>query len=640
MAEFGYAGHILEVDLSSGRTNKLATADYADRFIGGRGIAARLYWDRVTPQIKAFDPENCLIFMTGPVAGFPRLAGARWQVCSKSPAMEPQNFSYGNLGGSWGVWLKFAGYDGLVVTGKADKPVYLYVHDGKVDIKDASHLRGKTGVETREMLKAELGKQVRVLATSPAGEHLVIFANILADEDSTGSSGFGSVLGSKNIKAIAAVGDSKPTAAHPNRMKELADRIFRLRKGTWEPYTPAVAGKTRVHACYGCISGCMREDYTADGGEHSKFFCQASDTYRRHAVKYYGGWHDVIFHATRLCNEYGLDTAVVQPMIDWLARCYQQGVLRDEDAGMPLSKIGSAEFIEAFVGKVAWREGFGDVLAQGTFKAAELIGKGAKELIGDSIATRANEGMDYDPRLYITTGLLYALEPRRPIQQIHEITLSVLQWLEWFKGSKGPPFLTTKVLQNIAQKFWGGRIAADFSTFEGKALAARVIQNREYAKESLILCDFLWPIIWVRHSDDHVGDPTLESQVFSAVTGRETDEQGLYRFGERILNLQRAILMREGWGGRAGDKLLDFVHEQPLQTLRFNRDCQVPGKDGEIISKKGAVLERAAFELMKDELYQLRGWDVPSGFQTRAKLVELGLGDVAGELERQGLLRG
>ncbi|MFC1942596.1 aldehyde ferredoxin oxidoreductase N-terminal domain-containing protein, partial [Chloroflexota bacterium] len=134
MAEFGYAGEILKVNLSDGNISRLSTADYAERFLGGRGIAAKLYWDMVPPQIKAYDPENCLIYITGPVAGFSRFAGSRWQVCGKSPAMEPESFSYANMGESWGSRLKYAGYDGLVVQGQADRPVYLFIHDDVVEI--------------------------------------------------------------------------------------------------------------------------------------------------------------------------------------------------------------------------------------------------------------------------------------------------------------------------------------------------------------------------------------------------------------------------------------------------------------------------------------------------------------------------
>ena len=137
MTEFGYAGEILKVNLSDGRITKLPTADYADRFLGGRGMAAKLYWDMVPAQAKAFYPENCLLYVTGPLVGSTGLAGSRWQVCGKSCSMEPESFSYADLGGPWGIWLKYAGYDGLAVQGKADKPVYIFIHDGAVEIRDA-----------------------------------------------------------------------------------------------------------------------------------------------------------------------------------------------------------------------------------------------------------------------------------------------------------------------------------------------------------------------------------------------------------------------------------------------------------------------------------------------------------------------
>jgi aldehyde:ferredoxin oxidoreductase len=638
VSDFGYAGKILRVDLSAGGTSLVPTSRYADRFLGGRGIGARIYWEEVAPEIKAFDPENRLIITTGPVAGFRRLAGSRWQVCGKSPAAARELFSYANLGGSWGAYLKYAGYDGMVVQGKADKPVYLFVQNDITEIRDASFLWGRKTTDVRDMLKGELGKEVRIMAIGPAGENLVPFSILLADNDATASSGFGSVMGSKRLKAIAVAGDRRPKAADPDRVRELSDQVFRLRKGTWNVYTPAIPGKTKPHACQGCISGCTREMYELENGKRVKFFCQAGDVYRRPAIKYHQGWSEVIVQATGLCNEYGLDTAVIQPMVDWLQKCHQAGVLKDKQTGIPLSSIGSYEFIETLIRKISLMEDFGQILAQGTMKAAEVIGQGAGDLIGDTIATSANEQSDYDPRLYVVNGLLYAVEPRRPIQQIHEIGLTLLQWLEWLKGGKDG-FLSTEALLTIAERYWGGRTVVDFSTYDGKALAAKMIQDREYAKECLILCDFLWPILWVRHSETHVGDPSLESQVFSAIVGRETNEKELNTIGERIFNLQRAILLREGWGGREGDRLFDFFHDQPLQTMRFNRDCLVPGRDGETVSRKGKVLERIGFERMKDEYYELRGWDVESGLQTRARLQELDLEDVADGLEKRGLLR-
>ena len=189
MNAYGHAGEILTVDLSGGKTHKRPTAVYADRFLGGRGLAAKLYWDMVPAEAKALDPENCLICVSGPTAGFNGIAGNRWQVCAKTPAHEPEAFSNGNMGGKWGTALKFAGYDALTVQGKSEKPVYLFIHDGTVEIKDASHLWGRTTFDTQDIRRNELGKGVSVLTIGPAAENLVSFATLLSDENASGSRG-------------------------------------------------------------------------------------------------------------------------------------------------------------------------------------------------------------------------------------------------------------------------------------------------------------------------------------------------------------------------------------------------------------------------------------------------------------------
>jgi aldehyde:ferredoxin oxidoreductase len=641
MPEFGYAGAILEVDLSRKHTVSLPTDEYADRFIGGRGLAAKLYWDNVSPQTKALDSGNRLIFATGPLAGFPRLAGSRWKICGKSAAMEPQTFSYCNLGGSFGAFIKFAGYDAIAIQGSSDKPVYLFVRDGIPEIRDASFLWGKDAIETQEIIKAELGKRVRVASIGPAGENLVSFTTVLADENSSGGSGFGSVMGSKKLKAIALVGNNKPVAAQPERLSQLADYIYQLRGHHLDgPNKWTHEGRTKRRACYGCLGGCIRQYYETTAGKEVKFYCQAADMYEEAAIKYYGAWNEAIVQATDLCNRYSLDTFALESMIIWLARCYEKGLLGEEETGLPLSKLGSAEFIEILVRKISLREGFGDTLAEGTIKAAELVGRGAGELIGDSITTMANDRAMYDPRLFIINALHYATEPRKPIQELHEISRIVLPWIgAWVGSSQLSGLLSSEDITDIADKFWGSRVAGDLSTYEGKALAAKKTQDRTSSKESLVLCDSHWPITWIKSSDKHVGDPTVEAQLFSAVTGRETDEEGLNKIGERIFNLQRAIRMREGWGGRHGDRLLDAFHDIPIQDERFNPDCLVPGKDGKPVSRKGAVVERDKFEELKSEYYALRGWDVASGFQTRTKLQELGLTDIADDLMKRGLLK-
>ena len=230
MSEFGYAGKILRVDLSLGTVGETSTMEYAD-FLGGRGIAAKIYWDEVSPDVDAADAENRLVFATGPLAGLHVLGTSRWTVCGKSPHSTPEHFSYSNLGGTWGAALKFAGYDALVISGKSEKPVYVLLRDGVCELRDASHLWGKGSVETRDIIKSQLGKSVRVVAIGPAGENKVPMATLLADNDASGSGGLGATMGAKSLKAVAIQGTNKGTkVARPERLRELTEYFRGLKR--------------------------------------------------------------------------------------------------------------------------------------------------------------------------------------------------------------------------------------------------------------------------------------------------------------------------------------------------------------------------------------------------------------------------
>jgi aldehyde:ferredoxin oxidoreductase len=673
MPEYGYAGKILLVNLSDGCTTERDTADYADKYIGGHGIAARLYWEMVPPQAKAFDPENCFICANGPVAGFPGFAGSRWKACGKSPLGDPETFSYCNLGERWGIWLKYAGYDAISVQGKAEKPVYIYIHDNKIEIKDASHLRGKTTFETTDNLKAELGKNASVLTIGPAGENLIPYAIVWAEGGASGGGGLGAVMGSKNLKAIVvAASDQRPVAADPARVRQLMDRIQATRAKSMLPSPWEVPGLTRNHACYGCGIGCSRQLYDVEDDRTYKALCQASMFYAVPTMKYAGKDDGDHLLATRLVDGYGIDTAILSGMIMWLENCFKEGLINEKETGLPLSKFGSPEFIKEITRQITYREGFGEILARGTTAAAAVVGPKAEEMLSLYIATRGGDNKDYDPRVMMTTALLYALEPRKPIQQLHEVAMPLLTWLRRAEGDENIPF-SSESYQQLATGLWGSAIAADFSTYEGKALAARKLQDRVFAKESLVICDLRWTMAQTfRYGGDESGPLTesdvytktreketgvkglprkpraasteaavTESEIYAAITGKDTDETGLYRKGERIFNLQRAILLRQGWPGRKGDKLLDYYHNVPLRKgeLHLNVNGLAPGHNGEVMSKVGTVVDRDKFEDMKSEYYGLRGWDVETGLPTRAKLSELQLDDVAADLGGRGLLK-
>jgi aldehyde:ferredoxin oxidoreductase len=636
---YGYSGTILRIDLSSGTVSRVPTADYAERFIGGRGLASKVYWDEVPPEAGAFDPENRLIFAVGPMAGVNGVSGSRWVICGKSSLASPDGFNYCNLGGDWGYNLKTAGYDALVVHGRSEKPVYVLVQDDRVEIRDASHLRGKTTVETRDALTEEVGESVKVVAIGPAGENLVAFASVLADRDASGSSGFGAVMGSKNLKAIAVHGSGRVKVADPDRCRELAAYARELRKGFGMGFTPGTDQDMKLTRdyCRGCTGGfCFRGKYTSSGGKTGKYMCGSATFYVLRARRYYGESNEVPFLASMACNEYGVDTHQIDVMMQWLSKCHQAGVLTEEGTGIPLAKQGSLEFIETLVRKIALREGIGDVLARGTIRAAEALGREASDLLTDYITPSGHFALIEGPRMYISTGLLYAMEPRQPMSQLNQMgTLNL--WLMWVY-KQADAFVSSDVYRAIGERMFGSREAVDFTTYEGKALAAKMIQDRDCANNSLILCSYLFPIMFSSTTANHLGDPSIESKLLSAVTGREIDEEGLYRVGERLFNLQRAILAREGHRGRDWDRISEHNFTKPLKFDLHNPGLLSPAEGDAVVSKKGAVLDRDRFERLKDEYYALREWDVATGLQTRSGLEGLDLGDVADDLAERGLL--
>ena len=633
--EFGYAGKILKVDLSSAKVGNLPTSDYAGRFIGGRGIAVKIYWDEVPLKAKAFDPENRLTFMTGPLCGYPGIAGSMSQIGGKSPATNPEGLFYSNFGGSWGAHLKFAGYDGVVVYGKAEKPVYLLVQDGKAEIKDASALWGKDGAETRATLKLEYGNSARVVAIGPAGENLVTFATTLADEDAAAWGG--GIMGSKKLKAIVVKGSVKPPVAHPEKLEELVKYLRGVGYGAGYGATmldiPTLTKRQQV--CFGCARGCGRHTMEKADGERVKFICQSGFFYIGPSVAYYGKRTEVPFEATKLCLRYGLDTHVVAVMMTWLLNGYKAGVLTDESTGIPISKYGSWEFIETLVKKISLRQGFGDLLARGLHQAAEAAGSQAKALLTD-YADKNGFTMSYGPRLYNVNSIFYATEPRKTIPSLHEICIPVGMWNAWVKKVPGA-YASYEVLREIGKRFWGSELTYDFSTYDGKAIAAKKIQDKIRAEECLILCAFFYPLRTLANTETHAGDPTIESKLYSAVTGNETDEEGLNRIGERVFNLERAVITREDPKGRKIDEIPEFNFTVPIESEGVNRELSVPGKNGEPMTKKGTVVDRREFARMMAEYYQLRGWD-KSGLQTKKKLAELGLEDIAKGLAQRGMV--
>ena len=227
---YGLSGKILNVDLGKQQITSRDTIEYSERYLGGRGIATRIYWDEVGPGVNALDPENRLIFMSGALVATGAQGATRMTVVSKSPMLMPAGFCYGNLGGFFPPYLKRAGYDGIVVTGRADEPVYLWIEDNHAEIRDASRLWGRGTYEVQKILKERHGNKVRFVTTGVSGENQCRNATIITDHEGSATGGFGAVMGSKHLKAIAVLGTGKPEVARKKELTQLNRHIMQISK--------------------------------------------------------------------------------------------------------------------------------------------------------------------------------------------------------------------------------------------------------------------------------------------------------------------------------------------------------------------------------------------------------------------------
>ena len=636
---FGWCGRILKVDLADSKFSELETLHYADRFLGGRGIATRIYWEEVGPNVRAFDPENHLIFMTGPLGATGAQGASRFEVVGKSPMLMPEGFCYGNLGGFFGPYLKRAGYDGIVISGRSEKPIYVWIADEKVHILDASSLWGKGVYEVRSILRKTHGKHVRFVTTGVAGENMCRSANLMTDNEGSATGGFGAVMGSKNLKAIAVMGTGHPLVAKPEALKELNRRAIHLSQSDPMilPFSEKEVRRTGKASCYQCGLDCnYRSSLETASGKSMVRKCQAMFVYLPWVMARPEVSVETALDATGICNDLSICTMEMYNIIQWLDTCYTSGYLTRKKTGIDISKLGTHEFFENLANMIAHREGFGDVLAEGLLRTGETLGDDAKTCFSNEVSG-VGDGATYSPREYLMNGLLYALEPRQPIAMLHEISRMAGLWAMHQGDPKSSP-VSSEVFRAVAEKFWGHKKAWDLTTCEGKAMAATKIIDRTYVKDSLLLCDSCWPLMVSWNTLDRVGDPTLESQVYSAVTGIETDEIGLNQYGERIFNLQRAVLLREGWRPKLDDVCEEFNFKDPVETVFMNPNVIVPGPGEEIISRKGQTLDQDGFNSMQKEFYELRGWNTASGLQKDETLERLDLSDLIQDLKRMNLV--
>jgi len=625
----GWTGKILNVDLSEGKITTEPTEPYVDDYIGGRGLGVRLIYDHYAPGTDAFDPGNPLIFNTGPLTGTAVPGSGRVDVTALSPMSKLRAKS--NFGGYWGPELKYAGYDHIIFQGKSEKPCYLWIKDGRVEIRDAENLWGMDTFETQKAIQQELGDpEIKVVCIGPAGERLVQFACLITETgDAAGRTGMGAVMGSKNLKAIAVRGSGGVRVARPEELLELSIKVNQeIRENPayqelanwgvsrsipmmyehsffpvgyfedvcWEDIIKNYQGvefmekyQLKSLGCFNCPGRCMSFFSVPEIGK-GVTSCEPFSGFTG-AV-----WNldmDVFWEATVLCNRMGIDGTETSACIGLLMELYHDKIITAGDTDDVAMERGSKEAILTTIRKIADREGYGDLLAQGQMAAAEKFGPKAVEKV-DQIKGLAPHAYEY--RAYKGTGLMAAVGHRGDPLPLRSSLLE-FDWnmsAEWF--------------QQVAKEKYGSEESAIPTSYEGKALPAFISEHMERVADNLGICKWIYTLFVYE-------DAEMPTRLFNLVTGKDWEIDKLLKGSERVRNLERMFDVRQGLR-RADDTLPKKFFEQALSKGKF----------------KGEVMDKEKFEQMKDEYYDLRGWDKVSGIPTREKLEELGLGDVADEV--------
>lgn len=625
----------LRVNLTTGKIEKESTKEYETRFLGGAGIDTWLLYKEVKSGTESFDPLNRLIFSSGILVGTLAPCAARLNIVGKSPVTG--GIGAGSVCGHFSSELKFAGFDRIIIMGRAKQLVYLWINDDEVEIVDASSLKDATTWETDDFIKRERGSNaIQIASIGPAGENLVKAASIIVNRGRSQSKcGLGAVMGSKNLKAIAVKGTGGVEVASPYEFIELVSKA-------WKKVNKSQYGKLlKQTGTYGVMItsneiGAMAErNFQDEYMDPEKFEKIAPDTlneYEENRIGYtscplhcghfyrikrgpYAGlacegihcndgvnwasklgidYPPAIIKAHGLCSEYGLDQDNTSGAISWMFECYQRGIITKSDTGGLQPTWGDHELVMDLIRKIAYREGIGDLLAECSKRASEIIGKqSGKYSISikgqDSIETmRPNKGW-----------ALGCVVSTRGGGHLRGAPLT-----EYFKL---PP--------DVGERYWGVPTAGDGSSYEGKAQLVTYYEKLHTLMNCLGLCTFISD--W--------GGPDLLfpedlAQLYSKATGIKKSGEELMSFANKIHNVEKAFnTLHAGF-----TRVDDFPPE------RFMKESVQTGPS------KGSILLKEDWDKMLDEYYEFHGWNKKSGWQTRECLYNMDLKEIADDLAKIG----
>ena len=612
----GFTGKFIRINLSNGKITTEPVDQHAIMdFIGGRGVGVSYLFRELEPNIDPLGEKNKLILINGPLAGTNAQAVSRWMAITKSPLTGA--YARSVAGADFGAWLKFAGYDFIIIEGKAEKPVYIHLTSDSCQIKDARDLWGKNTLETQELLVQRHGENTRIACIGPGGEKLVKYAAIVTQRRTCGRCGTGTVMGSKNLKAIAVTAQRNIKLHDSDLFAQLVKKqitslkankgfvnhsdvgttntqvttnkigvypVKNFRYGQQENYEKLSGEeyrklRTGQFGCYSCMAKCgMAHNVTSgpyagvwsEGPEYETIWAFSGPTD--------SNCLEATIAADQLCDDLGIDTISTGSTIGFAYELYEKGILTKKDTdGLELT-YGNYQAMVTLVKKIGLREGIGNILAEGSRKAAQMIGKGAEAY---AIHVKGLELPAYEPRGAKSHGFNYATSN---IGASH-------------------------VYGYAGQEIFGSNIPRTIDRFAEEENADIVIFNQHRASQSEvgIACGFSTNWGWI---------PDTFVKLLAAATGIEQfgDADFLWKVGERIVNMERLFNVREGFG-RKDDTLPIRLLTEPLLTI------DAPG-NGQIVRHQDAFLDR---------YYQLRGW-TRDGIPTRKKLNELGIGYMAANM--------
>jgi len=613
-----YKNYVLRVNLTR-RTTEVEEIprELCELFIGGRGFGVAYLYKEQLSHADPLGEENKLMFLAGPLAGTHAQAVSRWMVCTKSPLTG--GYARSVAGADFAAWLRFAGYEAVLVEGKAETPVYLHLTTDGCEFVDAGELWGKETPKTQDILLQRYGDKTRVACIGPAGERLVRYAAIVSGRRTASRCGVGTVMGSKNLKAIAITAERNVRVYDQDAFKRLAmeqnhliraNQQFEHHKEWGTTTTQNVTNSMGIFPVRNFRYGQQKDGEKLYGEEYRKLRTGEFGCYncsarcgKAHTVTtgpYAGTWSEgpeyeslwvfsapidstsieATIRADQLCDDLGIDTISTGGCIGFAYELYEHGIIdRNDTDGLELI-YGDHQAMVKLVQKIAAREGFGNILAEGVVRAARTIGRGAEAY---AIHTKGMELPAYEPRGAKSHGFNYATSN--------------------IGGSHCYGY--------AGQEIFGAIVPRPTNRFVEAENADIVIYNQDNTAmgEVGIVCAFARGWGWV---PDHYG------KLLAAATGVESSANMdyLWKVGERIVNLERAFNVREGFG-RKDDKLPARMLTEPLHTLG------APG-EGEIVREMEQFLDR---------YYELRGWN-RDGIPTAKKLSELGLAKMAKDISQ------